>query len=120
MSEYRYGMRLRGFSPGCQPKDGLLYVERSDDRRYYDVLVYNRKLSEKEVENFELDYLSVNTFQEQFKDLLSQLGMSQAKFADHYGIPKRTVESWAMGERVPPDWSGRLLLSDMERMIKSE
>ena len=52
---YKYGMRLRGFSIGCQPMDGL--VERQDDPsgRYYDILVYNRKLTEKELENYELD-----------------------------------------------------------------
>lgn len=54
---YKYGMRLRGFAPMCQPMDGFL--ERQDDPsgRYYDILVYNRKLTEQEVENYELDYL---------------------------------------------------------------
>jgi hypothetical protein len=57
MREYRYGMRLRGFSPGCQPKDG--FVKREDDKKgkYHDVLIYNRKLSEKEMVDYELDYL---------------------------------------------------------------
>ena len=52
---HKYGMRLRGFSIGCQPMDGLL--ERQDDPsgRYYDILVYNRKLTEKELANYELD-----------------------------------------------------------------
>ena len=52
---HKYGMRLRGFSIGCQPMDGLL--ERQDDPsgRYYDILVYNRKLTEKELPNYELD-----------------------------------------------------------------
>lgn len=52
-----YGMRLRGFSPGCQPKEGL--VRREDDHagNYYDILFYSRELSEKEVEEYELDYL---------------------------------------------------------------
>lgn len=54
---YRYGMRLRGFSIGCQPMDG--FVERRDDRsgKYHDVLVYSRKLSEKEVKEYELDFI---------------------------------------------------------------
>lgn len=54
---YRYGMRLRGFSIGCQPMDG--FVERQDDRsgKYHDILVYDRKLSEAEVRDYELDYL---------------------------------------------------------------
>ena len=52
-----YGMRLRGFSPGCQPKDGL--VQRHDDTtgKYYDILEYNRKLTEKEIQDYELDEL---------------------------------------------------------------
>ena len=59
MSEYKYGMRLRGFSPGCQPKEG--FMERRDDPtgRYYDILVYDRMLTEKEIRDYELDYLEV-------------------------------------------------------------
>ncbi len=54
---FLYGMRLRGFSPGCQPKDGL--VERQDDvtGKYYDILVYNRELTTKELKNYELDFI---------------------------------------------------------------
>lgn len=54
---YRYGMRLRGFAPMCQPKEG--FVERQDDPtgRYYDILVYNRELTEKELRDYELDRL---------------------------------------------------------------
>lgn len=55
---YRYGMRLRGFSIGCQPKQGL--IERMDDptNRYYDILVYDRSLTKKELEDYELDDLN--------------------------------------------------------------
>ena len=54
---FLYGMRLRGFSPGCQPKEGL--VERQDDAtgKYYDILVYNRELTEDELKNYELDFI---------------------------------------------------------------
>ena len=54
--EYRYGMRLRGFSPGCQPMKGLL--RREDDKRYYDILIYERPLMDKELRDYELDDLS--------------------------------------------------------------
>lgn len=55
--ECRYGMRLRGFSPGCQPMQG--FVERLDDPtgRYHDVLIYDRKLTEQELADYELDKL---------------------------------------------------------------
>ena len=57
MVTYIYGMRLRGYSPGCQPKEGL--VRRLDDStgKYYDLLEYDRELSEKEVRAYELDFL---------------------------------------------------------------
>lgn len=54
---YKYGMRLRGFSPGCQPRDGLLGREDDTNGKYYDVIAYDRKLTDKEVSDYELDYL---------------------------------------------------------------
>lgn len=38
------------------------------------------------------------------KDMVKKSGMSQAKFAEKFCIPKRTVESWCMGERSCPDY----------------
>lgn len=64
---YLYGMRMRGFSPGCQPKDGFVecLTETAENRelwqkhfkRYYNLLIYDRKLSETELTEYELDYL---------------------------------------------------------------
>lgn len=52
---YKYGMRLRGFSIGCQPAEG--FVDRLDDEsgKYYDILVYDRKLANEELIEYELD-----------------------------------------------------------------
>lgn len=55
MKEYRYGMRLRGFSIGCQPKEGLIRREDSTTKTYYDILVYDRPLDEKEMRAYDLD-----------------------------------------------------------------
>lgn len=55
--EFRYGMRLRGFSPGCQPMKGLLRRE-DGDKRYYDILIYERPLTDKELRDYELDDLN--------------------------------------------------------------
>lgn len=54
---FAYGMRARGFSIGCQPMKG--WESRIDDSscRYYDIVVYNRQLTEREVSDYELDYL---------------------------------------------------------------
>lgn len=54
---YKYGMRLRGFSIGCQPMVGLIRREDDPLHLYYDILVYNRPLKDAEIENFELDTL---------------------------------------------------------------
>lgn len=57
--QYAYGMRLRGYSPMCQPKEGLLEVLEDTSGSFYNVLVYGRKLTDREVENYELQYLGV-------------------------------------------------------------
>ena len=57
MAEFRYGMRMRGFSIGCQPNDGLIKREDSHSSRYYDILVYDHPLTERECHDYELDDL---------------------------------------------------------------
>lgn len=56
---WSYGMKYRGFSIGCQPMKGL--VGRDDDPtgEFYDILVYNRELTDKEVADYELERLEV-------------------------------------------------------------
>ena len=53
---YKYGMRLRGFSPMCQPMSGLAVAEDGDSK-YHNYLYYERKLTNKEVEDYELDFI---------------------------------------------------------------
>ena len=60
MKLYKYGMRLRGFSIGCQPMKN--FYERQDDdgghrRHYHDILIYTEKLGEQDLASYELDYL---------------------------------------------------------------
>ena len=54
---HKYGMRLRGFSIGCQPKEGFLYREDDESGTYYDILAYDRQLTWEEVEAYELNYI---------------------------------------------------------------
>lgn len=60
---YKYGMRLRPFGIGCQPMDGYIYREPYEgfkhSDKYWDVIFYNRGLSEKEMEDYELDFVGV-------------------------------------------------------------
>ena len=54
---YKYGMRLRGFSFGCQPNVGLDHADDDESGKYWSILYYTRKLTENEVRDYELDYL---------------------------------------------------------------
>lgn len=56
--EYKYGMRLRGFSIGCQPMKGFVRREDDETGKYYDILIYNRPLTESEIYSYELDSLN--------------------------------------------------------------
>ena len=56
-AEYKYGMRLRGYSPGAQPK-GVLRREDDASGKYHDILVYDRQLSAAEIADYELDDLN--------------------------------------------------------------
>lgn len=62
--DYYYGMRLRGFSPACQPMQGL--VCRVDDwtGKYHDVLVYDRELTAQECEDYDLDFIAMERSRE--------------------------------------------------------
>ena len=64
--EFKYGMRLRGFSLGCQPMDGLL--RREDSWMWHDVLVYDRQLTEQETKDYELVALTWFAVQEDSTD----------------------------------------------------
>lgn len=56
-TEYRYGMRLRGASPGAQPRAGLLGIEEDPRGKYHNILVYSRRLTVEELKQYELEYL---------------------------------------------------------------
>ena len=61
MREYLYGMRLRGAGPGCQPKDGLMniyYGSQFGTKVYHNLVSYNRPLTEKEMKDYELDFIN--------------------------------------------------------------
>jgi hypothetical protein len=64
--EFKYGMRLRGFSIGCQPMKGFL--RREDSWMWHDVLVYDRQLTEQETKDYELDALTWFAVQEDSTD----------------------------------------------------
>ena len=52
-STFKYTYRSRGFSPSCQPMNGLINHENQKEYKF-EVLTYNRKLTCKEIAEFEL------------------------------------------------------------------
>lgn len=55
--KWLYGMRLRPFGIGCQPKDGLIGVEPIVSAGYHDVISYDRALTEEEKRQYDLDFI---------------------------------------------------------------
>jgi hypothetical protein len=64
MIEYYYGMKLRGFSPGCQPMEG--FVRREDDwtGKFWDVLVYDRELNSIQCDHYDLVLIGMDQARE--------------------------------------------------------
>lgn len=88
---FRYGMRLRGFSPGAQPKKD--FVKREDDRsgKYFDVLVYSRRLTDREIVQYELDDLN-NKDIRPLTRYREMAGIRQRELAARTGIPFRQIQ----------------------------
>lgn len=57
MAKWKYGMKMRGFSIGCQPMSGLRDVLDDKDGVYWNILGYDRELTPKEIEAYELRFL---------------------------------------------------------------
>jgi putative transcriptional regulator len=48
------------------------------------------------------------------KGLRKKLGLTQAEFAKHFGLSRRTIEQWEQGRAIP-DRPARVLLAVIER-----
>lgn len=46
---------------------------------------------------------------ERIRNLRTETGMSRKTFAEHFGIPLRTIEDWEANRRTPPEYIPRLL-----------
>ena len=62
---YLYGMKFRGFSLGCCPERGLVGRRDVDSKdrppinAYLSILLYDRKLSDVECEEYGLDFIEL-------------------------------------------------------------
>lgn len=59
MRLFRYGMKRRAFGFGNQPESGFYVVDRNLElfKTYFDIIVYQRILTEDECRVFDLEFL---------------------------------------------------------------
>lgn len=58
--KHLYAMKLKSFSVGIIPREGLIRAFIDDkiaDSKIYSLVVYNRELSEEAIKEYELEYL---------------------------------------------------------------
>ena len=61
MTLYKYGMRLRPFGIGCQPKGFYIGVDVDGNSKYWSFVWYEKPLTKEQCEQYELDYLGIET-----------------------------------------------------------
>lgn len=61
-----------------------------------------------------VDDLELVTWESDCKRIRDKTGLSQAKFAERYEIPKRTIENWESGVNEPPGYVIKML----ERLVE--
>lgn len=47
------------------------------------------------------------------RELRAASGMTQVRYAEHFCVPRRTVENWDSGTNTPPDYIKILLARDL-------
>lgn len=52
------------------------------------------------------------------KDIRQTTGLSQSKFAEHFGIPVRTLQQWEQGKSSPPDYVANMMAYILELEYK--
>lgn len=54
----------------------------------------------------------------EIKEMVEKLGVTQAKFAEIFGIPKRSLENWCVGRTDCKDYLKKLLEKEVNRMLE--
>lgn len=71
----------------------------------HEVVLFFRKVFGGETPPNRLERFTMN----EIKNIRAKTGLSQAKFAKKYGIPRRSIENWEMGVNEPPEYLQKLL-----------
>lgn len=57
-----------------------------------------------------------DTFANRFRSLRRKVGLTQKELADITEIPKRTIEDWERGFRLPPAYVQKLVIEKLETL----
>lgn len=70
MNIYKYGMKYRPFSIGCQPLENLIEAQEDPEHNYYNILLYSEPLTPEQIRSYQLTDLQP---QPNIKDILTIL-----------------------------------------------
>lgn len=108
---FTYGMRLRGFAPGCQPLDGLIESNDDPSGKYHSILTYNRQLTPDELTEYELDDLTANErAMLELLDAFSDILKSSTGKDIHEIINAGVTAGWHVLPGDPPPEGGDVIL----------
>lgn len=90
----------------------LLSKAQEEDSKYYFISENSGlyRVSNKEVDEEYLSFIH-DVVHKSFKNIIGDSEMTQAEFAKEFFIPKRTVESWCMGDRECPVYVRLLIMT---------
>lgn len=58
--------------------------------------------------------MTMNNINQQIIDLRKETELTRKAFAEHFGIPLRTIDDWEAGRRTPPEYVPRLIKYQIE------
>lgn len=96
----------------------LLSKAQEEESKYYFISQNSGlyRVSDKEVDEEYLSFIH-DVIHKSFKDIIIDSDMTQAEFAKEFFIPKRTVESWCMGDRECPVYVRLLIMTVLHREV---
>lgn len=62
----------------------------------------------------------MNNINSKIAEARKAANLSQAKMSDLLEIPRRTIENWETGKRVPPAYVERLVINELNRIAKEK
>lgn len=95
---YIYGMRMRGFAPGCQPMAGLVDWEDTDGGKYYSILTYSRELTSAECADYDIERMQDKMTEERL-DCMASMLYDQGIRADDYNLIDDLLEDYDLSLR---------------------